>query len=51
MIEEIKRRLKQDEIDFSEENLKKAYIIKRYNITNIEDCLKEVVKDIKENKA
>ena len=49
--DEMERRLKADEIDFSEENLKKANIIKRYNITNIEDCLKEVVKDIKENKA
>ena len=30
---------------------RRANIVKRYNITDIEDCLKEVVKDIKENKV
>ena len=45
--DEMERRLKADEIDFSEDKLREANIIKRYNITNLEDCFKEVVEDIK----
>lgn len=45
--DEMERRLKADEIDFSEEKLKESNIIKRYNITNLDDCFKEVVEDIK----
>ena len=49
--DEMERRLKADEIDFSEEKLKEANIVKRYNITELEDCLKEVVEDIKNFKV
>ena len=47
--DEMERRFKADEIDFSEENIKKAEIDKRYRIENIEDCLREVIDDIKNN--
>ena len=47
--DEMERRLKADEIDFSEEKLKEADIKKRYNVNNLEKCYNEVIKDIKEN--
>ena len=46
--DEMERRLKADEIDFSEEKLKEANITKRYNINDFDTCFREVVKDIKE---
>ena len=46
--DEMERRLKADEIDFSEERLKEANITKRYNINDFDTCFREVVKDIKE---
>ena len=46
--DEMERRLKADNIDFSEEKLKEANITKRYNINNFDMCFDEVVKDIKE---
>lgn len=46
--DEMERRLKADDIDFSEENLKFANIKKRYNINDLETCLNEVIKDIRE---
>lgn len=49
--DEMERRLKADEIDFSEEKLKEANIVKRYDITSMEECLKEVIKDIKKVKS
>ena len=48
--DEMERRLKADEIDFSEEKLKEANIIKRYDITSMDECLKEVIEDIKKVK-
>lgn len=45
--DEMERRLKADEIDFSEEKLKEANITKRYNINDFDICFREVVKDIK----
>ena len=47
--DEMERRFKADEIDFSEENIKKARIEKRYNINELEECFKEVSADIREN--
>lgn len=44
---EMCRRYLADEEDFSEENLKKAGIIKRYNNHNINTCLSEVISTIK----
>ena len=51
MIDEIKRRLKQDEIDFSEENIKNANIIKRYNNIDSDICAKEIVEVIERTKC
>ncbi|MDF2609124.1 MAG: hypothetical protein K0R92_598 [Lachnospiraceae bacterium] len=45
---ELCRRFLADEQDFSEENLNKLKIFKRYHNENLEDCMKEIVKDIKE---
>lgn len=45
--DEMERRLKADEIDFSEENIKKAEIEKRYCINDLEECFKEVAADIR----
>lgn len=47
--DEMERRFKADEIDFSEENIKKAQIEKRYNINELEECFKEVSADIRKN--
>ncbi|HHV09282.1 MAG TPA: guanylate kinase [Clostridiales bacterium] len=44
---EMCRRYLADEEDFSEENLRKAGIIKRYNNYDISRCLAEVISDIK----
>ena len=49
--DEMERRLKADEIDFSEEKLKEANIIKRYDITTMGECLKEIIKEIKKIKS
>ena len=46
-IDEMERRFKADEIDFSEENIKKAEIEKRYVNDDFDKCLAEVVNDIK----
>lgn len=45
--DEMERRLKADEIDFSEENIKKAEIEKRYNADNFDECTKIIISDIK----
>jgi guanylate kinase len=44
---EICRRYLADEEDFSEENLQKAGITKRYHNIDIEECLHQVTQDIK----
>lgn len=44
--DEMERRLKADEIDFSEEKIKDAGIEKRYNINDLSICLKNVIGDI-----
>lgn len=46
-IDEMERRFKADEIDFSEENIKKAEIKKRYINDDFDICFNEVVDDIK----
>lgn len=51
MIEEIKRRIKQDEIDFCEENIKKANINKRYNNINSDICAEELINVIERTKC
>ena len=50
-IEEVKRRFEADEIDFSEENIKKANIKKRYKNNDFEICMKEIIKDIENKKV
>ena len=45
--DEMERRLKADEIDFSEDNIKKADIKKRYINDNFDKCFEEIVNDIK----
>ncbi|MDR1018887.1 MAG: guanylate kinase [Lachnospiraceae bacterium] len=47
-LEEIKRRFRADEIDFSEENLAVAGIKKRYNNFDFDKCYEEIEEDIKE---
>ena len=49
--DEMERRLKADEIDFSDEKLKEANIVKRYKINTLEECFEEVAKDIKKMKV
>lgn len=44
---ELCRRFLADEDDFSEENLKKLNIIKRYQNNNLNECLDEIKNDIK----
>lgn len=44
---EVCRRFLADEEDFSEENLKKAGIKKRFRNNNLKQCLKELVKELK----
>ncbi|NLC19407.1 MAG: guanylate kinase [Clostridiales bacterium] len=44
---EVCRRYLADEEDFSEENLKKAGITKRFSNNNLKQCLKEIVKELK----
>lgn len=44
---EVCRRYLADEEDFSEENLKKAGITKRFCNNNLKQCLKEIVKELK----
>lgn len=51
LLDEIKRRLAQDEIDFSEENIKSANIIKRYSNMDMDICAKEIIKDIERTKC
>lgn len=51
MIDEIKRRLNQDEIDFSEENLKKANIDIRYNNIDSDLCAKNIIDIIERTKC
>ena len=45
--DEMERRFKADEIDFSEENIKKAEINKRYINNDFDKCFEEIVNDIK----
>lgn len=46
--EEMKRRLKADDEDFSEEKLKAVGIEKRYSNENLDDCVEEIIKTINE---
>lgn len=46
---ELCRRYLADEKDFMEKNMKRCNIRKRYNNTNIEDCILEIEKDIRNN--
>ncbi|MBR3288231.1 MAG: guanylate kinase [Lachnospiraceae bacterium] len=46
-IDEMERRFKADEIDFSEENIRNAEIEKRYVNDDFDKCFEEVVNDIK----
>ena len=46
-IDEMERRFKADEIDFSEENIRKAEIEKRYINDDFDKCFEEVVNDIR----
>lgn len=49
-LEEMERRFKADEIDFSEENIKKAGITKKYINDDFAVCLNEIINDVKKNK-
>ena len=49
--DEMERRLKADEIDFSDKKLKEANIVKRYKINTLEECYEEVAEDIKKMKV
>ncbi|MBR4314680.1 MAG: guanylate kinase, partial [Lachnospiraceae bacterium] len=46
-LDEMERRFKADEIDFSEDNIRNAEIEKRYINDDFDKCFKEVVDDIK----
>ena len=48
--EEMNRRFEADEIDFSEENIKKSNINKKYNNEDIDKCLKHILEDINKYK-
>ena len=50
-IEEVKRRFEADEIDFIEENIKKANISKRYKNNDFDMCMKEILKDVMNKKV
>jgi guanylate kinase len=45
--EELCRRFLSDSLDFSEENLEKAGINKRFNNENLQECLREIIDYIK----
>ena len=45
--DEMERRFKADEIDFSEENIRNAGIEKRYSIDDFDRCFEEVANDIR----
>lgn len=45
-IEEMDRRFREDEKDFSEENIKLANIKKRYQNVELEECVDNILKDI-----
>ena len=49
--EEMERRFKADEIDFSEDNIKNAGIIKRYTNIDLEKCVDEIYRDIENHKC
>ena len=49
MYEEMCRRFLADVKDFSEENLEKAGIVKRYQNVELEKCVNEIILGIKEN--
>ena len=51
LIEEINRRLAQDEIDFSENNILDANIKKRYNNQDSDICAKEIIEVIERTKC
>lgn len=46
-LEEMNRRFEADEIDFSDENIKRVGITKRYNNEEFDRCFNEVIEDIK----
>lgn len=45
--DEMERRFMADEIDFSEENIKKAGIEKKYNADKFDECVSAIIQDIK----
>ena len=45
--DEMERRFRADEIDFSEERIKEANIAKRYNADDFETCTEQIINDIK----
>ena len=47
--DEMERRFHADEIDFSEENIKNAGIVKRYNADDFDACVNEIISDININ--
>ena len=47
-LDEMERRFKADEIDFSEDNIKNAKITKKYINDDFDRCYDEIVKDIRE---
>ena len=49
--EEILRRFKADDADFSEEKLRQAGVHKRYQNANLEDCLLEIEEDIEHERT
>lgn len=49
--EEMNRRFKADEIDFSEDKIKNANINKRYLNIDLDKCVNEIYKDILEHKC
>ncbi|MBQ9766616.1 MAG: guanylate kinase [Lachnospiraceae bacterium] len=49
--DEVCRRFLADQQDFSEENIRKAGIKKRYHNENLEACVKEIARDIAGQKA
>ena len=47
-LDETERRFKADEIDFREDNIKKAKISKKYINDDFDRCYDEIIKDIRE---
>lgn len=50
-LEELERRFVADEVDFSEENINKASIKKRYKNNDFQTCITDIINDINKYKA